>query len=68
MGYTDAIRHLPRELLIYTKRTLFAADASCHFDDILEIETQEQLWALQQLFSKNAIGMGSKTINESNRS
>jgi hypothetical protein len=39
MGYTDAIRHLPRELLIYTKRTLFAADASCHFDDILEIET-----------------------------
>ena len=44
--YTDTIRHLPKELVIHTKRTLLAADASSHFDDILEIKTQEQLWAL----------------------
>ncbi len=68
MAYTDAIRHLPKELLIHTKRTLLAADTSCHLDDILEIEIQEQLWALQQPFSKKAIAMVSKTINNSNSS
>ena len=46
LRYTDTIRHLPKELVIHTKKTPLAADASSHFDDILEIKTQVQLWAL----------------------
>ena len=66
MAYTDAIRHLPKELLVRTKKTLLAADASCHINDILEMETQEQIWALQQPFAKKAIATVSEKIRNSN--
>ncbi len=68
MAYTNLIRHLPKELLMRTKKTLLAADASCNINDILEIETQEQIWALQQPFSKKSIDMVFKKISNSNSS
>lgn len=53
--FTAHIRQLPKELLLRTKQTLRqAGGTNCH-QEIMALETTEQLWSIEQPYARNAI-------------
>ena len=53
--FTKNIRDLPKELLLRTKQTLRAAGGTNNHDEILQRETAEQVWSIQQPFARDSI-------------
>lgn len=52
---TDNIRNLPKELLVRTKQTLRTAGGTNSHKEIIDIETEQQMWSLNQPYSREAI-------------
>ena len=63
MSFTKNIQHLPKELLLRTKKTLRAAGGTNVYDEILDLETENQLWSVNQPFAKEAIATMIKKIS-----
>jgi enoyl-CoA hydratase len=55
MAITKNIQHLPKELLVRTKKTLREAGGTNTHKEILDLETEQQLWSVNEQFAKNAI-------------
>ncbi|MAJ87859.1 MAG: enoyl-CoA hydratase [Porticoccaceae bacterium] len=55
IALTSNIRDIPKAILLRTKKTLRTADMCKSHNDILEIETEEQLWSIKQPFARDAI-------------
>jgi enoyl-CoA hydratase len=53
--FTTNIRHLPKELLLRTKQTLRQAGGTNNHEEILQLETAEQLWSIEQPYARDAI-------------
>ena len=54
-AFTDNIRHLPKELLLRTKETLRQAGGTNSHQEMLDRETTEQIWSINQPFARDAI-------------
>ena len=52
---TANIRHLPKELIVRTKQTLRRAGGTNSHNEILDLETEQQMWSVNQPFAKDAI-------------
>ena len=52
---TANIRHLPKELIVRTKQTLRRAGGTNSHNEILDLETEQQMWSVNQPFAKHAI-------------
>ena len=64
--FTANIRHLPKELLLRTKQTLRRAGGTNSHQEILDYETAEQLWSIQQPYARECIAaMREKISNKS---
>ncbi len=63
IAYTANIRSTPKELLVRTKQTLRSADAGKSHDEIIDIETEHQVWSLQQPYAQTAIATMMKKIS-----
>ena len=63
ISFTKNIQHLPKELLLRTKKTLRAAGGTNIHDEILDLETENQLWSANQPFAKKAIANMIKKIS-----
>jgi enoyl-CoA hydratase len=53
--FTANIRQLPKELLLRTKKTLRQAGGTNNHQEILELETSEQLWSIEQPYARESI-------------
>ena len=54
-AFTANIRNLPKELLLRTKATLRQAGGTNSHKEILELETAEQIWSIQQPYARDSI-------------
>jgi enoyl-CoA hydratase len=54
-AFTANIRDLPKELLLRTKATLRQAGGTNSHKEILELETAEQIWSIQQPYARDSI-------------
>ena len=54
-AFTENIRDLPKELLIRTKQTLREAGGTNHHDDIVDLETAQQVWSINQPYAQTAL-------------
>ena len=54
-AFTENIRDLPKELLIRTKQTLREAGSTNHHDDIVDLETAQQVWSINQPYAQTAL-------------
>ena len=63
IALTNNIRDIPKAILLRTKETLRTAGMCKSHNDILEIETEEQLWSLRQPFARDAISRMIKKIS-----
>jgi enoyl-CoA hydratase len=55
IGFTANIRDLPKELLLRTKQTLRQAGGTNSHKEMLEIETTEQIWSINQPYARESI-------------
>ena len=53
--FTANIRDLPKELLLRTKQTLRQAGGTNEHNEIVSLETAQQVWSINQPYAKNAI-------------
>ncbi|MFM1603889.1 MAG: enoyl-CoA hydratase-related protein [Porticoccaceae bacterium] len=53
--FTANIRDLPKELLLRTKQTLRQAGGTNEHNEIVNLETAQQVWSINQPYAKNAI-------------
>jgi enoyl-CoA hydratase len=53
--FTANIRQLPKELLLRTKQTLRQAGGTNSHQEILDLETAEQLWSIEQPYARDSI-------------
>ena len=53
--FTANIRQLPKELLLRSKKTLRQAGGTNNHQEILELETSEQLWSIEQPYARESI-------------
>lgn len=64
--FTTNIRDLPKELLLRTKQTLRQAGGTNEHNEIVNLETAQQVWSINQPYAKNAISaMIDKISNKS---
>ncbi len=63
IDFTSHIKSTPKELLIRTKQTLRSADGSKSHEELINIETEHQVWSLEQPYAQAAIGKMMKTIS-----
>jgi enoyl-CoA hydratase len=61
--FSANIRDTPKELLLRTKRTLRQAGGSNSHQEILELETTEQMWSINQPYAQNSIAAMMKKIS-----
>ena len=54
-AFTGNIRDLPKELLLRTKQTLRQAGGTNSHQDILDMETAEQIWSINQPYARDSI-------------
>ncbi|MGB2040810.1 MAG: enoyl-CoA hydratase-related protein [Porticoccaceae bacterium] len=54
-AFTANTRDLPKELLLRTKATLRQAGGTNSHKEILELETAEQIWSIQQPYARDSI-------------
>jgi len=54
-AFTTNIRDLPKELLLRTKATLRQAGGTNSHKEMLEVETAEQIWSIQQPYARDSI-------------
>ena len=66
-SFTEAIQSLPKELLVRTKASLRAAGASNDHSQMVDLETSQQLWSIQQPFAQNAIEQMMASISSANK-
>ena len=66
-SFTEAIQSLPKELLVRTKASLRAAGASNDHTQMVDLETSQQLWSIQQPFAQNAIEQMMASISSANK-
>jgi enoyl-CoA hydratase len=63
--FTANIRQLPRELLLRTKQTLRqAGETNRSHREILELETAQQLWSIEQPYARDSIAAMAKKISD----
>jgi enoyl-CoA hydratase len=55
LAFTDHIQALPKELLLRTKQTLRTAGGTNSHSDILALETEQQLWSINQPYARDSI-------------
>ena len=55
IAFTANIRDLPKELLLRTKQTLRQAGGTNSHKEMLEIETTEQIWSINQPYARESI-------------
>jgi enoyl-CoA hydratase len=55
IAFTLKIRDLPKELLLRTKQTLRQAGGTNSHKEMLDIETAEQMWSIQQPYARDSI-------------
>jgi enoyl-CoA hydratase len=55
IAFTAHIRDLPKELLLRTKQTLRKAGGTNSHKEILELETTEQIWSINQPYARDSI-------------
>jgi enoyl-CoA hydratase len=53
--FTQNIKNLPKELLLRTKRTLRQAGSTNDHNEILNLETEHQIWSINQPYAQEAI-------------
>ena len=61
--FTANIRDLPKELLLRTKQTLRQAGGTNNHQEILELETAEQVWSIKQPYARDSIAAMMKKIS-----
>ncbi len=61
--FTANIRDLPKELLLRTKQTLRQAGGTNSHQEILELETAEQVWSINQPYARDSIAAMIKKIS-----
>jgi enoyl-CoA hydratase len=54
-AFTVNIRDLPKELLLRTKQTLRQAGGTNSHQEILDMETAEQIWSINQPYARDSI-------------
>ena len=54
-AFTVNIRELPKELLLRTKQTLRQAGGTNSHREMLDIETTEQIWSINQPYARDSI-------------
>ncbi|MBT4832845.1 MAG: enoyl-CoA hydratase [Porticoccaceae bacterium] len=54
-AFTGNIRDLPKELLLRTKQTLRQAGGTNSHQEILDMETAEQIWSIKQPYARDSI-------------
>lgn len=54
-AFTGNIRDLPKELLLRTKQTLRRAGGTNSHQEILDMETAEQIWSINQPYARDSI-------------
>lgn len=54
-AFTGNIRDLPKELLLRTKQTLRQAGGTNSHQEILDMETVEQIWSINQPYARDSI-------------
>jgi len=54
-AFTVNIRELPKELLLRTKKTLRQAGGTNSHREMLDIETTEQIWSINQPYARDSI-------------
>jgi len=54
-AFTVNIRDLPKELLLRTKQTLRQAGGTNSHKEILDVETREQIWSINQPYARDSI-------------
>jgi enoyl-CoA hydratase len=54
-AFTGHIRDLPKELLLRTKQTLRQAGGTNSHQEILDMETAEQIWSINQPYARDSI-------------
>jgi len=54
-AFTGNIRDLPKELLLRTKQTLRQAGGTNSHQEILDLETAEQIWSINQPYARDSI-------------
>ena len=64
--FTANIRDLPKELLLRTKQTLRQAGGTNEHNDIVNLETAQQVWSINQPYAKNAISAMIDKISSKN--
>ena len=64
--FTANIRDLPKELLLRTKQTLRQAGGTNEHNDIVNLETAQQIWSINQPYAKNAISAMIDKISSKN--
>ena len=55
IAFTANIRDLPKELLLRTKQTLRLAGGTNSHKEMLDVETAEQIWSIEQPFARDSI-------------
>jgi len=55
LSFTENIRDLPKELLLRTKQTLREAGGTNEHDDIINLETAQQVWSINQPYAQTAL-------------
>jgi len=64
--FTANIRDLPKELLLRTKQTLRQAGGTNEHNDIVNLETAQQVWSINQPYAQNAISAMIDKISSKN--
>ena len=64
--FTANIRDLPKELLLRTKQTRRQAGGTNEHNDIVNLETAQQIWSINQPYAKNAISAMIDKISSKN--
>ncbi|MBT3527790.1 MAG: enoyl-CoA hydratase [Porticoccaceae bacterium] len=64
-AFTKNIRSLPKELLLRTKQTLREAGSTNSHNEIVDLETAQQVWSIKQPFAREAIDAMMKKISSS---
>ena len=62
-SFTDNIRDLPKELLLRTKQTLREAGGTNNHDEIINLETAQQVWSINQPYARDSITAMIKKIS-----
>jgi len=55
LSFTKNIRDLPKELLLRTKQTLREAGGTNEHNDIINLETAQQVWSINQPYAQTAL-------------